>query len=969
MTRGGRAAVRALLLLMPLAAGAIAEAGPFDPALRFFTLRTPHFRIHYHAGEEALAARLAAVAERAHVRLAAAWGSPPGVVTDVVLADQWDLSNGWASIVPRNQIVISPAPPSGASSIGNTDDWLDYVFTHEYVHVLHLDRSRGWARAARAVFGRTELAFPNLSLPLWQIEGLATLAESGAADGRLHDGDFLEIVDAAARRGRLEPLDRVNGGLVDWPSGHGWYAYGARFHQYLLLTYGQARLRALNDRTAGRLPFLTSGAFRAVFGRPLDALWRDFQAHVAAHPGPAHALADRLTTLGFVVAGPRQAADGSLYFTASDPRRFPGIYRLGPGEATPERVVSRYGGSSLSLHGDRVLFDQLEIVRGAALVSDLYVHDLGTGATRRLSRHARLLEADLSPGGDRIAAVQLSAGARGLVVLDAGRLLNARAPVPAHALPVVARAGGAEDVVATPRWSPDGSLLAVERRRRGGPSTVALLDARTLRTRAELTAPDGARYTQPAFSPDGTTLYFAASQPGEPFQIVSAGLGPGGRITAARPAVTAAGGARAPLPTGQGRVVFVGYGTEGFDLYEAAALEAQPDAAPPGAALDPHGPGDGSTPGADHSRLEGASPYSPWPGMLPAGWLPLVEDRDGRLRLGGTFVAADALSRHVTSARATWAVSGGRADGVPASRLDWAAAYSYQRWQPSFYVAAEDRTTLFEAVTSGGPQPVALRERTADAGVWRAFRRVRHAQTALAAYHTERLSQQGPAGRTSLSRAGVRAGWTFTSAQRYGYSISQQDGVTLAVTGEMLRPALGSDGRSDAVTVDVRAYLPLGLPHAVLAARAAMAAASGDPDVRRRYRLGGVTGNPSAGAFGSDAVSLLRGFTDRVFVGDRVALVNLEARVPLWSIQRGWKTWPLFVRTVHAAGFADAGHAWSGSADWGDRKIGYGLEMSADVVAGFGLPLTWTAGIGWGRDGAGALPPTRAVYVRAGRSF
>jgi hypothetical protein len=185
----------------------------------------------------------------------------------------------------------------------------------------------------------------------------------------------------------------------------------------------------------------------------------------------------------------------------------------------------------------------------------------------------------------------------------------------------------------------------------------------------------------------------------------------------------------------------------------------------------------------------------------------------------------------------------------------------------------------------------------------------------------------------------------------------------------MLRPALGSDGRSDAVTVDARAYLPLGLPHAVLAARAAMAAASGDAFVRRRYRLGGVTGNPAAGAFGSDAVSLLRGFTDRVFVGDRVALVNLEARVALWSIQRGWGTWPLFVRTLHATGFADVGHAWSGRADWGDRKIGYGIEVSADVVAGFGLPLTWTAGMGWGRDGAGTLPPARAVYVRAGRSF
>ncbi len=171
------------------------------------------------------------------------------------------------------------------STIGNTDDWLEYVFTHEYAHILHLDRSRGWARLARGLLGRSAIAFPNLTLPLWQIEGLATLAESEGGAGRLHAGDFREVVDTPARARRLEPLDRVNGGLVDWPSGQGWYAYGARFHQYLLATYGPDKLRELSDRTAGRLPFLTSGAFRRVYGRSLGQLWKDFQAAATAGRG------------------------------------------------------------------------------------------------------------------------------------------------------------------------------------------------------------------------------------------------------------------------------------------------------------------------------------------------------------------------------------------------------------------------------------------------------------------------------------------------------------------------------------------------------------------------------------------------------------------------------------------------------------------------------------------------------------
>ena len=49
------------------------------------------------------------------------------------------------------------------------------------------------------MFGRLPLAFPNLFLPTWQIEGLATYEESAiTGTGRLHAGDFRAIVAEAA---------------------------------------------------------------------------------------------------------------------------------------------------------------------------------------------------------------------------------------------------------------------------------------------------------------------------------------------------------------------------------------------------------------------------------------------------------------------------------------------------------------------------------------------------------------------------------------------------------------------------------------------------------------------------------------------------------------------------------------------------------------------------------------------------
>jgi hypothetical protein len=200
------------LLAAVLSAVPAGAASRFDPGLRFRSVATEHFTIYFHRGEERLAARVARIAEDVRRRLEPTLGVPRQPRTHVVLADQSELSNGWATPLPYNTIAIYPASPSGSELIGNTDDWVELVFAHEYTHIVHLDRSHGWSRIVRGVFGRTALAFPNLFLPVWQIEGLATFEESNlTTGGRLHAGNFRAIEREAARVQALEPLDRLNG--------------------------------------------------------------------------------------------------------------------------------------------------------------------------------------------------------------------------------------------------------------------------------------------------------------------------------------------------------------------------------------------------------------------------------------------------------------------------------------------------------------------------------------------------------------------------------------------------------------------------------------------------------------------------------------------------------------------------------------------------------------------------------------
>ena len=83
----------------------------YDPRFRFRTITTPHFAIHFHQGEETVARRLATIAEDVFTRVSKQIGTPGGRV-HVILVDQHDLSNGWASPVPFNTIEISAAVPS-----------------------------------------------------------------------------------------------------------------------------------------------------------------------------------------------------------------------------------------------------------------------------------------------------------------------------------------------------------------------------------------------------------------------------------------------------------------------------------------------------------------------------------------------------------------------------------------------------------------------------------------------------------------------------------------------------------------------------------------------------------------------------------------------------------------------------------------------------------------------------------------
>jgi Tol biopolymer transport system component len=919
-------------ILLPASALA---SGRYDPRLQFKTLSTQRFDIHYHQGEEAEARRLASIAEGVAAKLDGTLGRPSGRV-QVILVDQTDLSNGWATPLPFNTIEIVAAAPAAKSSLGNTDDWLQLVFSHEYTHIVHLSRGAGWIGGLRRAFGRMPLLYPNLFLPIWQIEGIAVHEESGVTGrGRVPASDFRAILGVAARASRVEPLDRVNGGLIAWPSGQGPYVYGAYFHEFLAKKYGEAALARLTDATAGQLPYFGSLAFKKVFKRSLGDLWNEFESATRSETNALapSAAANRLTHDGFSVFAPRFTSNGRLYYSTVNPHGFPSLRSLDPDLSRSRKVANRYLGSGMGVSASLLVFDQIEVVNNVGLQSDLYVVSPETGSVRRLTHEARAGDPDITPDGHTLVFTIQRADRRDLATMTLPADRRSRATIETLiSEPHV--------YFASPRWSRDGRSIAAER----GRGEIVLIDPTQKRVvETVATAPTG-RAVTPSWMPDGSLL-FASDRDGA-FRIyrIDPRTGQTRRLEGTGP------DARAPEVSADGKtLVFVGYTVDGYDLFSLPVDTATWTIA------------DVQTSGSPVSTNVAGGPlpevvprpYSSWRTVWPRFWTPIVEVDADEWIVGVATAGNDALGRHAYALQAGWATSRGRPDIQ--------GTYIYDRWWPTLFVNYSDDVDPWR---DGD-----VRTREGNAGVVLPFRRVRWSQGILGALHASEdvftcTTGCGPDGRVEATRRAVRTGWSLDASRSYGYSISAEDGWSALVTTELSRKALGADGDGGASTVDIRGYLPVRPQHAVIAARFAAARSWGERGVRRLFSASGNEPQPGGFTFGSDAIGLLRGLDTGEIAGTRAAVVNVDYRVPLMRLERGSGTFPLFARTLHGALFADAGHAWESDFRRRDVQVSLGGEISLDAVIGYSLPLTITTGAAWASNGRGLV-----AFGRVGRAF
>jgi Tol biopolymer transport system component len=976
------------MLLAATAGAQISPAGPalgFDPTqpptsgplpkVNWLTLQTPHFRIHFYEEEWAFAQHAAAVAERAF-RLNTRYlnWKPTGRV-DIVLNDQVDQANGFASSLPYNFIYAYGAPPGTLNELNDFDDFVKLLITHEFTHVVHLDTIIGAPRLLNVLSGK--IYAPNLSQPNWFIEGLAVLMETRhTTAGRLRSSYYDMHLRVPFVEGHLYGLDGVSNGPLAYPQGTAAYLYGSSLLRYIEDLYGPEKIREISHRYGSLLiPGGLNRTARQTVGVGYAALWQDWMTSLshkfaleiedARRRGITDA--ERLTyeapgpgDTGFA---PRFFPDGSFIYHRTSTDEAPAYVRMDPGTGARHILFDAHnaGPAVPTPDGRSVVFEQIAFqplpwrVSGASHAEwdDIFVRDLETGDVRELTRGRRAHEPDISPDGRTVTFAMIEGSGRKLAILPlAGGEPRVLAPDVAG-------------LAYSPTFSPDGRLIAYSRWKLGGYRDIHVYDLASGVDRP--LAVDRALDLDPRFSPDGRFLLFSSDRTGI-YNIFAYELA-SGRLYQVTNVIA---GAFQPAVSPDGRrLVFSGFTSEGFDLFETAYEPARWPLAQPAAnarldsPTDPTAetdspdaaPADASAPPA----VERISSYQPWKYMYPHTWTlsylsdPLGLGSSGQLQTSfGDPVGNHAVGLDVIVP----------AGGDASVRLD----YAYSRLWPSFSLSVARSAVLASNLVIDGAN-VGYRQHSASASASVGLPYLRRPDASadlsfgysyLAYAPADRLPVADPThGITIAPETGPDANlflsWSFSNTHSWPFSISGQEGRRLQLSLQLSQPEIGSKFHTTEITWAWTEYLTP--PWARLHALALVYSGGiGIGDKRAAFAVGGFVEQDlvrSVFLNRRQCCLFLRGYPAASIVGDQFHLVSAEYRAPLLVIERGYSTFPVYLRRLSGAAFVDVGNAFYGTFDPHQLKRGVGGELRFEFKLAYYVESELQLGVARGLDTGG----------------
>lgn len=488
--------------------------------LHWMDLKTPHFSILFHPGQDS-AARAAGRILESQYRATADFTGGSLHNFPVILNDYSDNSNGFVtSDVYRMEVV--EAPSAGKLLNPRNGGWFENVFPHEMTHALHLSvlpfpGVSGLIRLFAPDYARSML----YNAPYGFHEGLAVYRESNVRPGIGGRGNYAFFTNRFySNLNENHPWSM--GQLLQAPGAtrpfNRYYLGGYEYVNWLQKTYGLSTARDVIDFDS-RWPFLGLGtALWYVTGSSPGVLYHKFESdkkkQLASHIDSVKSRGNApFTVLGMPFQGPsirrpEWLTDSTLVFYGSFYNTRPGFWKMNIRTNKMVRIL-------VTAVADGYHYDLLpkkrELVyanfRSSAVYtddekSDVYLVNLVTGKSMRLTNRRRVNSPFFVNGN--IDALQTDHDATRLVRINRdGSLTNvydarpdqivlvAPDPVQTGNLAVLANRNGVQGI-----WLTDQSHLDAVKDR-----------APDIRFR-------NASVFDPAWSPDGKKLLFVTDYGG-----------------------------------------------------------------------------------------------------------------------------------------------------------------------------------------------------------------------------------------------------------------------------------------------------------------------------------------------------------------------------------------------------------------------------------------------------------------------
>ena len=894
-----------------------------DPALRWRTLQTEHFEIHFAEQSRGEARRVAAIAERVYARTTRLLDWQPQRRTQIVLFNSGDFSNGFASPVPYNASGIFLSPPDQGELLQDRE-WLELVISHELFHIVHLDKASGAPLNLRNVLGRLLFAFPNALEPSWVIEGLAVLDESDGQRryGRLGNTYFEGQMRAEVARG-LRPLHEVNAGGRGFPLNRD-YLYGSYFFLYLQERYGQGAVRAfIDDYSRNIVPFKIDSTAQAVTGKSMDAVWAEYQEWLRARfsGAPRDWVQGRELRRAYSISAPALGSAGTLWYVETDGYTRPRLIRQARDQ--PPRAVREVERDSrvFSQAAAGVLLSELDICGNHNLLYQLRRVD-EEGKARDITRCSRdRLAAPLDDG--RIASVRVSAGAAEVVFLDPGgearTLYRAQ---PGDSISGLAAKGG---------------RVVITRLRASQWAVVDISDGAE-----RVLFSDEAVKHSPRFSEAASTLFFVADYD----RTYDIWAWQEARSSVSRFTRTPFGVREISAPV-NGEILLTTLEADGTVL-RLLSLGPEP--------LEERTPGppSGNEPAAEAVPLGDERPYSALQTLRPTSWLPLLQIADGAVAIGALTLGQDALELQQYVLAPMVELTQGELLGQAQYLYDGRHGVMVNR---SLTVRASEPGSSRAQIKA-----YEIREDAQWVSLWRDLRVNRRLYWGLgAALEREDLHDRALGNVRTQDERVVALLAGIDSRRQQPLSEGPSQGQQLRLFYETSR-GLGGAYDGSVYRADWRGQVSLG--RSVLALRWNEAYGQTSAEA---FELGGSK---------SDEYILLPVLNERDFalrgyttgtpelMGHRARVATVEWRTPLRDIDRHLVVPPLGINRISLNVFADIGAAWEHGAV-PDYHRGMGAELMSEPRLGYVFGLQARLGIARGLDQSGSTK----IYLRVGRSF